>query len=139
LRQRRELRDLASVDELRGQDLRRGQIVNDGGDVDLRKVGEVAAQDLHVAGFLEVIQLVVQRQLRLLDRPAQVHLPPDLSVLFERLRDVGQRVQLLVDFLTYFRPLHFDYHLPAIAKDGTMYLPQRRGSHRRRFELQKDL
>src|SRR5256714_15568439 len=103
--------------------------------VDLRKLGEIAAEQLAVPRLLQVVELVLQGDLRLLDRDAKVHLPSDFGVLFERRGDVGERVELFAHCLANVGPLDLDDYFASIAQNRAMDLTERGGSDGLRLEL----
>ena len=136
--QRREFGDFPAAHQLGGQHSRRGEIGKHRGNVDLRKLHQIGAKNFGVSRFLQIIELVIEGDLRLLDGAEEIHFAADVAVLLERSGDVGEGLQLFFDFVTNIRALHLDDDLSAVTQDRAMSLAKRRRGHRNRFECLED-
>ncbi len=128
-----------SLDALHREHARGGVAPVDLGDRHAVVAGEVAPEDLGVAGLDAVVELAPDRARELVDRPHEVDelelpdpLPGDPGDLVQQL-DVG------VDLALGVGPLDLDDHLLAAGQAGPVDLADRRGRDRLLLEVLEDL
>ncbi len=106
-------------------------------DDDIRVPGEVAVEDLGVAGLLPIVELLTERACELVDDLATVDEVERMDPLLDESRGLLEQLDVALDLARSVRPLNLDRDLLPVRKHRAVHLSDRRSRHRHLVELEK--
>jgi hypothetical protein len=137
--ERRELRDFAAADVLHRQDTLGGVIHHWLRHLDFGKFLQIFTDGDQVLRFALVVQLVLDREVELLDHRAEAVALADLGVGIERQRQFGEHLEIFLDHRPDVRTLNFHDDRAAVAELRAMHLAERGGGNRLALEFRERL
>ena len=102
-----------------------------------RLLGEVAAEDLGVAGLGAVVELVPDRAGELVHDGHRVDERQPVDAAAHDPRDLVEQAQVGLDLAGGVRPLHLDRHPAPVRQLGEVHLADRRRRDRHRVEVRR--
>ncbi len=134
-----ELRERRALDALHDQHPRGRVPPEDHRDVDLRVVGEVAAERVRVVRFDAVVELAPDRPRELIDQGDQVDERQAVDAVLEQAGELVQQLDVGVDLALGVGALHLDDHLVPAGQPCPMDLADRGRGDGLLVELGEDL